>query len=171
MLAAWPGLNDADTQAKPYTPEKAGVKENPHRPAKGMRPNLQAPEAVVRYIATGTRVLAYRSWTKKHHNGGARDTSSDPADLDHDVRQGARILRRPADWRVETDRAGGNYRDPRLRRSDPRECHRACERDPGCRAWTLVRAGIQGPEARCWLEDSVPASARNDCCVSGVKQR
>lgn len=48
------------------------------------------------------------------------------------------------------------------------ECREACAKDPKCRAYTLVKAGIQGDKARCWLKSSVPAPRYSDCCVSGV---
>jgi hypothetical protein len=33
-------------------------------------------------------------------------------------------------------------------------CQISCERDGRCKAWTFVRAGIQGPKPRCWLKDA-----------------
>ena len=48
------------------------------------------------------------------------------------------------------------------------ECQRACASEARCRAWTYVRPGIQGPAARCWLKDGVPAASPDSCCVSQV---
>ncbi|MET3596223.1 hypothetical protein ABID26_005640 [Mesorhizobium shonense] len=48
-------------------------------------------------------------------------------------------------------------------------CKSACESDANCKAWTYVKAGIQGPKAICWLKSAVPLPTPNGCCVSGVK--
>ena len=50
------------------------------------------------------------------------------------------------------------------------QCQQACIDDVRCQAWTHVRPGIQGPDGKCWLKDSVPAETHDDCCTSGVKQ-
>ena len=50
-------------------------------------------------------------------------------------------------------------------------CRMTCERDDNCKAWTLVRPGLQGPKARCWLKSGIPAAAPNNCCTSGVPVR
>jgi hypothetical protein len=50
-------------------------------------------------------------------------------------------------------------------------CQISCERDGRCKAWTFVRAGIQGPKPRCWLKDAIPAPRANNCCTSGVPMR
>jgi hypothetical protein len=50
-------------------------------------------------------------------------------------------------------------------------CRIACEQDGSCKAWTLVRAGIQGPKARCWLKNAIPGAHANNCCTSGVPMR
>lgn len=67
------------------------------------------------------------------------------------------------------DRSGSDYRNFDLRREAFQMCEEACELDRRCKAWTYVRAGIQGPKARCWLEWRVPAARYNTCCTSGVK--
>ena len=47
------------------------------------------------------------------------------------------------------------------------ECWRACTAEPGCKAYTWVKPGVQGPKAVCWLKSSVPARVANSDCVSG----
>jgi len=47
------------------------------------------------------------------------------------------------------------------------ECWRACAAEPGCKAYTWVKPGVQGPKAVCWLKSSVPARVPNSNCVSG----
>ena len=36
-------------------------------------------------------------------------------------------------------------------------------------AFTYVNPGVQGPNARCWLKNAVPAPVPETCCVSGTK--
>jgi hypothetical protein len=47
------------------------------------------------------------------------------------------------------------------------ECWQACAAEPGCRAYTWVKPGLQGPKAVCWLKSSVPARVADSNCVSG----
>ncbi len=49
------------------------------------------------------------------------------------------------------------------------ECEDACKKDPQCRAYTLVKPGIQGESAKCWLKNAKPAKVQNACCISAVK--
>ena len=50
-------------------------------------------------------------------------------------------------------------------------CQTACENDASCKAWTFVKAGIQGPKPRCWLKNAIPGKQGNSCCTSGVPMR
>jgi hypothetical protein len=68
------------------------------------------------------------------------------------------------------DRPGGDYKNFDLKRNDPNQCLSACMRAEACKAWTFVRPGHQGPTARCWLKNKVPAPKDAPCCISGVKQ-
>lgn len=67
-----------------------------------------------------------------------------------------------------TDRPGRDYKSFDLPKASPDFCRAACAQDPRCKAYSYVKPGIQGSKARCWLKSSVPASVRNQCCVSGV---
>lgn len=69
----------------------------------------------------------------------------------------------------DTNRAGSDYDNFDLPKADPNLCADACEKDRKCRAYTYVKPGVQGNNARCWLKDSVPSASRSNCCVSGVK--
>jgi hypothetical protein len=69
----------------------------------------------------------------------------------------------------DTDRPGMDYRNFDLSSADANLCARACSDDPRCKAFTYVKPGIQGPNARCWLKSGVPASVKSPCCISGVK--
>jgi len=130
-LVAWPGLNDASAEVKPRSPERIQVKEKPHRTATGLRPNPQAPEAVAPYPAVETRRPAYRTWKTKHHNGGAWDTTSNPRDLDQEVRQGARIL---------------EFRDGRYAQTLHRQYPSSC--GPASLAIVLQQLGVTRPPSR-----------------------
>jgi hypothetical protein len=66
---------------------------------------------------------------------------------------------------VDTDLYGGDYKG--FDGSTAGLCEAECKRDVKCRAWTFVKAGVQGPQARCYLKDVVPAASSNSCCASG----
>ena len=63
------------------------------------------------------------------------------------------------------DLPGSDYRN--FNASLPLICRNSCGSDIRCRAWTWVKPGIQGPQGRCWLKNSLPALVRNPCCDSG----
>ena len=76
------------------------------------------------------------------------------------------------------DRVGGDYRSFDLNPPAPMTfggpedvCRETCQRDGNCKAWTFVRVGVQGPKARCWLKNVIPAGHASNCCVSGVPTR
>src|SRR5262249_30964821 len=70
---------------------------------------------------------------------------------------------------LSTDRPGSDIRS--FNSPDPDSCESACRDEPPCQAYTWVRAGIQGPSAKCWLKNTEPATVSNTCCVSGVRLR
>ena len=70
-----------------------------------------------------------------------------------------------------TDRPGSDYRNFEMSfRADPELCQQACEADHDCRAFTFVKAGVQGQRPRCWLKSSRPEPQASECCVSGVSR-
>ena len=75
------------------------------------------------------------------------------------------------EFEPNTDRPGNDYTNFDLQAPDSNVCRAACGNDQKCLAWTYVRPGIQGPKARCWLKNVIPAAHANDCCMSGVAQR
>lgn len=67
------------------------------------------------------------------------------------------------------DRTGGDYRNLEVAPSATGEtCKAACDAENQCRAWTYVRPGYLGPEARCYLKDRVRPPHHKPCCISGV---
>ncbi len=76
-----------------------------------------------------------------------------------------------ADFRVNTDRPGSDYSNFDLQGAYPSDCRDACLKDSRCLAWTYVKPGVQGPKARCWLKNAVPAEQPNQCCVSGINSQ
>jgi hypothetical protein len=70
-----------------------------------------------------------------------------------------------------TDRPGMNIRNFDLSAADPKLCEDACKADPNCKAYTYVKPGVQGANARCWLKSGVPSPVKNSCCVSGIISR
>jgi hypothetical protein len=73
------------------------------------------------------------------------------------------------DIEYNVDRPGSDYKGFDLAQSDPALCQESCEGEAQCRAWTFVKAGLQGPKARCWLKNLVPPATASACCASGFK--
>lgn len=48
------------------------------------------------------------------------------------------------------------------------QCENACEKDLQCMAFTYVKPGIQGTNARCYLKKGVPSPVKDTCCTSGI---
>ena len=69
----------------------------------------------------------------------------------------------------QSNRRGSDYKNFWLPRPDYRLCRNACAREGRCRAWTYVRPGKQGRQAKCWLKHGVPRRTADNCCISGVK--
>src|SRR3954466_7465890 len=76
---------------------------------------------------------------------------------------------REAAAQANFDRPGGDYTHSVLRSGDPADCALACERDRRCRAWSFNYPTDAMIGAVCWLKNSVPARAQDNCCVSGVR--
>jgi len=72
-------------------------------------------------------------------------------------------------FEAKTNRPGTDYRTFELDAADARICRDTCIAEQGCKAWTYVNPGIQGPKAKCWLKNSVPPAKPANCCISGVK--
>jgi len=66
------------------------------------------------------------------------------------------------------DRPGTDYKNFPFD-GGPEGCQQTCAEDPNCKAFTWVRPGVQGPQARCWLKSGVSSAVANVDCVSGVK--
>ena len=70
------------------------------------------------------------------------------------------------------DRPGHAYRV--LKTRNAADCSSACQAANSCRAWTYVKPGAPrraGTASRCWLKHVAPRAIRNDCCISGVRNR
>ena len=70
---------------------------------------------------------------------------------------------------MDTNRPGNDYKDLDLSEADPALCKDACQKERRCKAWTYVKPGIQGDNARCWLKNPIPPAGPDECCVSGQK--
>ncbi len=69
-----------------------------------------------------------------------------------------------------TDLFGADYRRVDLPSDDWTQCQSACKADSHCLAWSIVRPGVQAPNARCWLKNRIPQPTANLCCTSGVER-
>jgi hypothetical protein len=67
-----------------------------------------------------------------------------------------------------TNLYGADYRH--LSTDNSADCQSACKKDKECLAWTYVRPGVQGPDARCYLKNKIPQSTINNCCTSGIER-
>jgi len=65
------------------------------------------------------------------------------------------------------DRPGNDIRNMPFN-GDAQACLKLCNRERDCRAWTFVKAGVQGPSAVCFLKAPIPRAVANPCCTSGV---
>lgn len=82
------------------------------------------------------------------------------------------ILVKKSTVEPNTNRPGSDYRNFETSPSSYLPCKNICMSEyPKCKAWTYVEAGVQGPRAKCWLKDSVPASKSNSKCTSGVTRK
>jgi len=100
------------------------------------------------------------TWTRQ---GGNRDGRSG-ATRGESAARAARPKLEPG-----MDRYGGDYTSFALAQPDPAQCQARCASEEKCRAFTYVKPGVQGPQARCWLKSSIPEAVANECCTSGVK--
>lgn len=76
----------------------------------------------------------------------------------------------PAGMELNTNRPGSDYKNFDLSSADPQLCQQECYNDAQCKAYTYVKPGYQGANARCWLKNAVPNPQTDDCCISGVKK-
>jgi hypothetical protein len=93
--------------------------------------------------------------------GGAQPAQTQPA-------QAAPGQARTATLEYGTNRRGMDMRRLILPDGTPEMCRDVCLADSTCRAFTFVQAGVQGPNAHCWLKGGVPEPNSAQCCVSGV---
>jgi hypothetical protein len=70
---------------------------------------------------------------------------------------------------VNVNRRGGDYRDYDLPSNNPNQCRDDCMNDSRCQSFTFLRPSYRGPNAHCFLKNSVPNATQETCCISGVK--
>lgn len=95
---------------------------------------------------------------------GAIAASSEISELERSVAEAVRS----AYYEENIDRRGDDYTSWILPRPLWDLCRSICKRDDRCDAWTYVKPGVQGPEARCWLKKGPGTPTPSDCCVSGT---
>ena len=76
---------------------------------------------------------------------------------------------RPVQAQANFDRPGGDYLSAPVASGDPADCALTCERDRRCRAWSFNYPSDVMRGSVCWLKNSVPPRAQDNCCVSGVR--
>ena len=80
----------------------------------------------------------------------------------------SRLATAPA-FEMDVDRPGQDIGSFDLPQPDPGLCLAACQANGQCRAFTFVKPGIQGGQARCWLKSAVAPPVRSSCCISGQR--
>lgn len=70
----------------------------------------------------------------------------------------------------DTNRFGSDYHGFDLDEPNPGLCRTACAEDNRCRAYTYVKPGVQGANARCYLKGVAPEATTDTCCISGIKR-
>jgi hypothetical protein len=70
---------------------------------------------------------------------------------------------------LNTDRPGSDISTVALEKPKPALCHRACQSNSECVAWTYVKPGIINNKAHCRLKSKLPDPERSSCCISGRK--
>ena len=118
--------------------------------ARSLEVRWEGPVPPLQTVITGTATLP----SKEHLRAPAAPTEA-RAPSASDLEQGF-------------DRPGSDLRAFELD-GGPEQCRQACAAEQQCRAFTWVRPGVQGPQARCWLKSDVPAAVPNEDCVSGVR--
>jgi len=67
------------------------------------------------------------------------------------------------------ERVGGDYRTfETAPETAGAACKTACESDSRCRAFTYMRPGYGGANARCYLKNTITRPRHRPCCISGV---
>ena len=74
-------------------------------------------------------------------------------------------------FEIDTNRGGSDYASFDLPRAEPQQCLDRCKGDNRCLAWTYVKPGVQGANARCYLKSPAPPATANNCCISGTFTR
>lgn len=80
---------------------------------------------------------------------------------------------------TNTDRPGGDLGKPiklkpltgSIAGGVEQQCQSRCAANASCKAWTLVKAGVQDKDALCWLKGSIPAKRSDACCTSAIANR
>ena len=72
-------------------------------------------------------------------------------------------------FEFDTDRPGSDYSNFNLSTADPALCATQCAQQERCQAWTYIKPGVEGPSARCWLKERIPAAVVATFAVSGVR--
>jgi hypothetical protein len=93
-----------------------------------------------------------------------------PANADANCVSGVvqRAAPQAGDLEQSVNRPGGDYRSFPVPSANPGDCRAACNAETVCRSFTFVKPGAQGPQAVCWLKNTVPPGHPDNNCVSGL---
>jgi hypothetical protein len=70
---------------------------------------------------------------------------------------------------LDIDRGGQDYRSFEMHEARPEVCREACFNEAHtCKAFTYVKPGYQGAQARCYLKSGIPRPTSNSNTISGT---
>ncbi|NJK69556.1 MAG: protein kinase [Microcoleus sp. CSU_2_2] len=74
-------------------------------------------------------------------------------------------------WNLElnTDRIGADYNNMYISKPDPDLCKQICAVDEQCQAFTYVRPGLEGDQARCYFKNGVPSPTPREGRNSSIR--
>ena len=116
-------------------------------------------------IASGVLGVLLLGYGLVTHSAAAEQRQAVGTEVKKDTDAPETAARSFTPMQFDTDLFGGDYTG--FDGSTTEMCEAECKRDSKCRAWTFVKAGVQGPQPRCYLKDVIPAASSNSCCVSG----
>ena len=112
------------------------------------------------YVKPGIQGAQAKCWLKSGRPTASSDTN---------CTSGIKTDKVTVSSETNINRGGSDYKNFNLSQALPDLCLAACAKEANCKAYTYVKPGVQGAQAKCWLKSGVPAASSSTNCVSGVK--
>jgi hypothetical protein len=160
----WPSTAGVVTSSRART-YKTDPRPAPHRGGMSRRIPRRAP------LLGALAAFALGACTSTTTQPPAGTSASTPAATPVPAPTPSPAERTAAESRYEedTNRPGGDLRTFEMPQGSPEVCAAACEREPGCYAYSYTKAEhAHHGVAACALKHNVPMASKSECCVSGV---